>query len=208
MDQPILPAESDLFGDRAGSALPPGFRYEPGFLAESEQQVLVDWISTLPLTPFEFRGFQGKRRVASFGWRYDYHRASLHPAPPLAGPLLALRDRAAIWAGLDPSAIQQSLVAEYAPGAPIGWHTDRPQFDQVLGISLLAPTPLRLRRRHGSGWERRSVLLESRSIYLLSGEVRREWQHSIPPLRRLRYSITLRCLRADLACETRARRGS
>jgi alkylated DNA repair dioxygenase AlkB len=192
-----VPDQQDLFSGHESAPLP-GFRYAPNFVSEPEQQGLVSWIETLPLKPFEFQGFRGNRRVASFGLRYDYETQTVAGAPPIPEPLLALRTRAATWAGWDPSRIRQMLVTEYASGAPIGWHRDKPQFDEVLGISLLAPANFRLRRQNPSGWERRSVLLQPRSIYLLSGEVRRDWQHSIPPMTTLRYSITLRSLRADL----------
>jgi alkylated DNA repair dioxygenase AlkB len=188
------PEQPDLFGAASEPSPPPGFRYEPDFVSESEQGALVGFLETLPLAPFEFRNFRGNRRVAAFGYRYDYNKLALEPAAPMPAELLDLRDRAARWAGADPARFCQILVNEYRPGAPIGWHKDKPQFDQVLGVSLLAPANFRLRRSRGNGWERRSVRVEPRSIYLLSGEVRREWQHSIAPLTVLRYSITLRSL--------------
>jgi alkylated DNA repair dioxygenase AlkB len=193
------PEQSDMFGAAPQPGPPPGFRYAPDFVSESEQDALVAFLAALPLAPFEFRGFQGNRRVAAFGFRYDYGRRALEPASPLPAELLDLRNRAARWAGAEPSRFCQILVNEYRPGAPIGWHLDKPQFDQVLGVSLLAPANLRLRRSRGNGWERRSVPVAPRSLYLLSGEVRREWQHSIAPLTELRYSITLRSLTAEFA---------
>jgi alkylated DNA repair dioxygenase AlkB len=196
MREERVPDQQDLF-DGPELRPPAGFRYAPDFVSEPEQKELVRWIETLPLKPFEFHGFTGNRRVASFGLRYDYARQAIATAAPIPEPLLDLRTRAAAWAGLDPSRIRQMLVTEYAPGAPIGWHRDKPQFDEVLGISLLAPANFRLRRQTPTGWERRSVLLQPRSIYLLCAEVRREWEHSIPPMTALRYSITLRSLQAD-----------
>jgi alkylated DNA repair dioxygenase AlkB len=193
------PEQSDMFGAAPHPGPPPGFRYAPDFVSESEQDGLVAYLATLPLTPFEFRGFQGNRRVTAFGFHYDYGKRALEPASPLPAELLDLRNRAARWAGEDPSTFCQILVNEYRPGAPIGWHMDKPQFDQVLGVSLLVPANLRLRRSRANGWERRSVRVAPRSIYLLSGEVRRQWQHSIAPLTQLRYSITLRSLTAEFA---------
>jgi alkylated DNA repair dioxygenase AlkB len=64
----------------------------------------------------------------------------------------------------------------------------------VAGISLLAPAPLRFRRKTDSKWERFTLTAEPRSAYLLRGEARHEWEHSIPPLETLRYSVTLRTL--------------
>ena len=196
MEERRVPHQSDLFSEQPSTPVP-GFRYAPNFVSEPEQQRLVSWIETLSLKPFEFHGFRGNRRIASFGLRYDYDRQAVAAAPPFPEALLDLRTRAASWAGLEPSGIRQMLVTEYAPGAPIGWHRDKPQFDEVLGISLLAHANFRLRRQKATGWERRSVLLQPRSIYLLSGEVREDWQHSIAPMTNLRYSITLRSLKAD-----------
>lgn len=175
---------------------PAGFRYQAEFLERDEELALVRWIESLPLKPFEFRGYLGNRRVTSFGLKYDYNRQTIDaasPVPELLAPIIA---RAALWSGHDVSEIRQAMVTEYAPGAPIGWHKDRPQFADVMGISLLAPARFRLRRRIKDGWERKTITLAPRSIYLMSGEVRNAWQHSIPPLTELRYSITLRTLAA------------
>jgi alkylated DNA repair dioxygenase AlkB len=107
---------------------------------------------------------------------------------------LAVRERAAHFAGLEPSALEHALLIEYAPGAGIGWHKDRPAFDDVIGISLLSPCRFRLRRKCGDRWERRSFTAEPRSAYLLRGPSRADWEHSIPPLEMLRYSITFRSM--------------
>src|SRR5205085_2830714 len=106
--------------------------------------------------------------------------------------LLPLRGRAAAFAGLDPDELADALVTEYSPGAAIGWHRDRPIFGDVIGISLGAPCRFRLRRKLGDRWERASLVLRPRSAYLLRGPVRHEWQHSIPPVEALRYSVTFR----------------
>lgn len=187
-----------LFPADIGSR-PSGFRYLDEFLSPEEEQALACWIGTLPLKPFEFRGYLGNRRVMSFGFRYDYSRQAIDtasPVPELLAPIIA---RAAHWSGHELTAIRQVLVSEYAPGAPIGWHRDKPQFGNVLGISLLAPAAFRLRRPKDGGWERETIALAPRSIYLLSGEVRKAWQHSIPPMTALRYSITLRTLAESFA---------
>jgi len=65
----------------------------------------------------------------------------------------------------------------------------------VVGVSLGGAG--RLRSQRGTGPDRRvwEVLVAPRSGYVLSGEARRIWQHSMPPMVELRYSITLRTLR-------------
>jgi alkylated DNA repair dioxygenase AlkB len=128
----------------------------------------------------------------SFGWRYDFNERELQQADDMPPFLLPLRQRAAAFAALPPSGFQHALVTEYSPGAAIGWHRDKAVFAEVVGVSLLAPCRFRFRRKQGSKWERASLTLEPRSAYLLRGPARSEWEHSIPDVDRLRYSITFR----------------
>src|SRR5206468_904687 len=133
-----------FFDDAAPApAYPEGFRYQPALLAADEETALVDHIRQLPFREFEFHGYTGKRRVVSFGWRYDFSERVLHKVDDMPGFLLPVRERAAEWANLPPGALQHALVTEYAEGAGIGWHRDRPEFDVVVGISLLSPCAFR-----------------------------------------------------------------
>ena len=179
-----------------GPTLPEGFRYWPKFLSEAEERDLVRQFETLPFERFQFHGFTGKRRVASFGWRYDFNDRELRKADDMPPFLLPLRERAAALAGLGPSDFQHALVTEYAPGAGIGWHRDKAVFDEVAGISFVAACDFRFRRKKGSGWERATVVAEPRSAYLLSGPARTEWEHSIPSVDQLRHSLTFRNFRS------------
>ncbi len=179
-------------------ALPPGFRYEPDVVPRELEARLLDEIPRLPLKEFEFHGFVGKRRVAYFGWRYDFSRRRLTKADDIPPFLLEARDVAARFACSPATELQHVLVSEYGPGAAIGWHRDKREFGEVVGLSLLAPCQFRLRRRAGKSWERVTVTAEPRSAYLLSGAARHQWEHSIPPVNALRYSVTFRNLRADL----------
>lgn len=188
------PSLFDLPPDAAPS-LPPGFAYRPAFVSPEEEARLEAWLATLPFEPFQFRGYEGKRRVISFGWRYDFTRSHLETAEDMPAELLPVRARAAAVAGLAPEDLQQCLLNEYLPGAPIGWHRDRPIFEKVVGISLLAPCTFRLRRRVGERFERRAVELQPRSLYTITGEARMDWEHSIPPVKAHRYSITFRNFR-------------
>lgn len=189
----------DLF-PKATSALPEGFRHEGEILTADAEEALIAEARRLPLKEFEFRGYTGKRRTLSYGWTYDFANERLRAAEPIPAFLLPLRDIAAAFAWVPPESLQQVLVSEYGPGAGIGWHRDKPVFDQVIGISLLSSCRLRLRRRRRDGtWERRSVALEPRSAYLLSGPARAEWEHSIPEVEAPRYSITFRSLRVGAA---------
>ena len=180
----------------AGPRLPAGFRYQPDLISAGEETALGERFAELPFKEFEFQGYRGKRRVVSFGWQYDFTHARLHRVEDMPEFLLPLRDRAAAFAGLGADELQHVLLTEYGPGAPIGWHRDRGVFAEVVGISLLSACTFRLRRKLGAKWERASLLLEPRSAYLLAGPARTEWEHSIPPVERLRYSITFRNLKA------------
>jgi alkylated DNA repair dioxygenase AlkB len=185
----MSPHQPDLF---AADATPEGFRWTVELITPQAEAELIAAIAGLPFAPFEFRGFLGARRVVSFGWRYDFNKSRLGAAEPLPEFLQPLRTAAAAFAGLDPAALEHVLVTEYAAGAAIGWHRDRPEFGQVVGVSLAAPCRFRFRRRDGAGWRRAALILPPRSAYLISGPARFEWEHSIPPVERLRYSVTFR----------------
>jgi alkylated DNA repair dioxygenase AlkB len=183
---------ADLF---PSELLPRGLMYQPGFLRPKEEEVVLSHVLSLPFKEFEFHGFTGKRRTVSFGWRYDFNDDGLAKTEAMPGFLAEIRDRAEDFAGTPPGSFQQVLVTEYAPGAGIGWHRDRPVFGDVVGVSLRSSCTFRLRRRRaGKSFERYSLTAEPRSIYLLRGPSRTEWEHSIPPVASLRYSITFRSL--------------
>jgi alkylated DNA repair dioxygenase AlkB len=188
--------QGDLFGRpvTAAPTTPPGLRYWPDVISVEEEAALAGELAALPFEPFDFHGYLANRRVVSFGLRYDYGKRGVEAAEPIPEFLLPLRARIGELAGLAPEAFTQSLINEYAPGAGIGWHRDKPQFGVVAGVSLLSPCVLRLRRRAGAKWERASAPLSPRSAYLLSGSARFEWEHSITPGEALRYSITFRTL--------------
>ena len=171
---------------------PPGLQFREDFVSRDEERELVGHFASLAFAPFQFQGWEGKRETVSFGWRYDFSAARIDPAPPIPDFLLPLRERAADFASLAPEAFEQALVIRYDIGAGIGWHRDRPVFDKVVGVSLSSPCVLRFRRRRGRSFERFSLGAAPRSAYLLSGEIRHSWEHSIAPLEVLRYSVTFR----------------
>jgi alkylated DNA repair dioxygenase AlkB len=185
--------EPSLFENKP--AMPEGFKYASEFLSPDEERELLSHVASLPFEGFQFQGFVGKRRVVSFGWKYDFNDRQLQKADDMPTFLLALRARAAAFAGLTAADFQHVLVTEYQPGAGIGWHRDKAVFDEVVGISLGAPCNFRFRRKRGEKWERISVAMEPRSAYLLAGPSRTEWEHSIPEMDALRYSITFRNFR-------------
>ena len=184
--------EVDLFDTCVG--LPEGLRYRAQLLAADEETTLVSMLEGLPFRAFEFQGFLGKRRVVSFGWRYDFNGGGLQMTQAIPAFLLPVRERAAAFARLPASSLAQVLLTEYRPGAAIGWHKDRAVFGDVVGISLLSAATLRMRCKSGRGWRRALLNLQPRSAYLLRRSVRTHWEHSIPAVERLRYSITFRTL--------------
>lgn len=176
-------------------AAPEGLLYRPDLITSEEEQALAAGFAALPFQPYQFGAFQGARQTVSFGWKYGPDGKTVERVEPIPDFLLGVRAKAAAFAGLEPEALAQSLVIQYPPGAPIGWHRDRPAFKDVIGVSLLTPAPLRLRlERRDGGWDRVTQILAPRSAYLLRGPARHQWRHSIPPLDALRYSITFRTL--------------
>ena len=188
-----------LFGVRV--QVPEGFIYREDFISEAEEQKLVRETQKLQLEPFKYYQFTGKRRTASFGWQYEFGTSEITAAPEIPPFLLPMRTRAGNVFDIDPNTLVQTSIIEYSTGSPIGWHRDIPQFGVVVGISLGAPCRMRFRKysrvrpKKLNHDEILSIDLQPRSIYLMSGASREIWQHSIPPVRELRYAIMMRTLR-------------
>ena len=173
-----------------------GLAYREEVIGGGEEDALVEHLIAADLSPFRFHGWLGNRKTQSFGWRYDFDDASFSPAEPVPDWLEPLRATAATIAGVRPEDFVHVLLARYDPGAGIGWHRDRDVFEKVVGFSLMTPATLRFRRRRPSGFDRASLDVAPRSAYLLAGESRWDWEHSIVPGDRLRFSITFRTLSA------------
>ncbi len=183
----------DLFD--AGDALPDGLLHRRDFLTADDEASLLRELAGLPFTAARYKAYTARRRIVSYGSSYDFGEGALRAAPPVAAFLLPLRDRIAAWIDVAPADLADVTIAEYAPGTPLGWHRDVPEFERIAGVSLAAPCRIRFRpypvrenRRDGVF----ALVLEPRSAYLLQREIRWRWQHAIAPTRALRYSITFR----------------
>jgi alkylated DNA repair dioxygenase AlkB len=188
--------QAELFAP--AQSLPEGFAYAPDFLTPARERELLEQIRTLEFREAQYKEWRARRRLVAFGGSYDFSRNRLEPAPPIPEFLRALRAEAASWAAVPAMRIEHAIVAEYPPGAPLGWHRDVPEFEEVIGVSLLGNARMRFRPWPPRAKERRrwGIELEPRSIYLMRGAARWQWQHAVSPTKELRYSITFRTRRS------------
>ena len=195
--KPKPPVQAQLF-PAAGPSLPAGMIYQTEFLSIEEEAHWIAVAASLPLKEMNYRGYTARRRVASYGGKYDFSAQRLEPSAPLPAELEPLREKVAAWLGVAPEAFTQTLVAEYREGTPLGWHRDVPDFEDVAGVSLLGQGVMRFRPyppREPKKADIVKLTIEPRSIYLLHGPARWAWQHNVAPTRDLRYSITFRTAR-------------
>jgi alkylated DNA repair dioxygenase AlkB len=177
------------------SPSPEGLRYAAEFVSPAAEQELIARIAALPLQPFQFGQYEGKRRVASFGFKYDYGLRRLQEADAIPDWLAPVIEKVESFGG-PLTQIRQVLCTEYDTGVGIGWHRDKPHFDRVFGLSLGSPCKFRFRKATGEKWQRFTLNAEPRSLYMMSGAARQIWEHSIPAVEAPRYSITFRTMAA------------
>jgi alkylated DNA repair dioxygenase AlkB len=185
-----------LFPDQVAG--PQGLRYAPDLVSRETERDLISRIAQLPLQPFQFGAFEGNRRVKSFGFRYDYTAQKMLEAEPIPEWLIPIARSVESFGDLPAGSVRQVLCTEYDVGVGIGWHRDKPHFDKVFGLSLGAACKFRFRRRIGEKWQRHTLDAEPRSVYVMDGESRQIWEHSIPPVEQRRYSITFRTMRPHI----------
>jgi alkylated DNA repair protein (DNA oxidative demethylase) len=181
---------------RAPAEEPEGLIYRPELIPAEEETELLTKLGSLRWDPIVMHGRTARRTARHYGLSYDYQTREPRPGEPIPDWLGPARERAAELAGHAPEELVEALVQQYPAGSTIGWHRDAPRFGTVVGISLLGSSRLRFqrgKRERRRVWE---ILLEPRSGYVLAGEARRSWEHSIPAVREARYSITFRTLRA------------
>jgi alkylated DNA repair dioxygenase AlkB len=186
-----VPAQLSLF--ESPPAAPDGLRYAANFVSSVTEQKLISGVQSLPLRPFQFGQFEGKRRVASFGFRYDYTLEKLQRAEPIPAWLEEIVSEIETFGG--PSTrVRQVLCTEYDVGVGIGWHRDKPHFDRIFGLSLGSACKFRFRRSAVKSWDRFTLDAEPRSLYMMSGASRHIWEHSIHAVESPRCSLTFRTM--------------
>jgi alkylated DNA repair dioxygenase AlkB len=177
---------------------PEGFQYFPDFINQEEEQQLCEEIKNSTLHTFTFQGYEAKRKVASFGQDWSFERRELSKGKEIPETFKPLIEKVAARLALPPVAFQELLLTEYPAGSVINWHRDAPPFDLIAGISLLSDAVFRLRPHDKEKQGRGSIIsfpVQRRSLYVIAGPSRTDWQHSIAPVKQTRYSITLRTLR-------------
>lgn len=136
-----------------------------------------------------------RREMRCFGWNYVTRGRNLVASEPLPVPLAEAMSRWLTNGGVDAALLEQVIVTRYREGAGIGWHTDAPVFgDAVATLSLGVDWRMEFRRRAGERAIR--VALPRRSLLVLEGEARSQWQHRIPAVPATRVSVSYRTVRA------------
>ncbi len=191
-----LDLQNSLFADAPAGPL--GLVYEPAFLSVEDERELLQYIAALPFQGASYKEWTARRRVVSYGGRFDFDRNVLLEAAPLPSVLHPLRARVAAWAGVQSDDFKHALVSEYSPGTPLGWHRDAPCFEKVAGVSLAGYARMRWRPYPPKAQAARATFaldLPPRSAYIMQDAARWDWQHAVSPTKMLRYSITFRTLR-------------
>ena len=181
--------------------MPEGFRYIPGFISGEEEAELLAEVRRVALHSFEFRGYTANRKVASFGYDYNFDKRTIQKGEQIPDVFSSLIHKVAERLGIDEKLFKELLVTEYPPGSVINWHRDAPPFELIAGLSLAADCTFRLRPYDKSKRGRGSIVslpVARRSLYILADSSRSDWEHSIAPVKEVRYSITLRTLRPEV----------
>ena len=186
--------QPDLFADHVDAGLP-GLRFVPDFIEPAEARELLELVGTLDLREAKYKDYTARRRVASFGGQFDYDALKLRDGPPVPTSFAPLIERVSAWLGVAPAVFRHLLVAEYRPGTALGWHRDVPDFESIVGLSLLGTATMKFRpfpHRTGTGTRALQLDLTPCSLYVIEGDACWRWQHSVAATPEQRYSLTLR----------------
>jgi alkylated DNA repair dioxygenase AlkB len=145
----------------------PGLRYLTEYVSEAQEEALAAAIDRLPWDTTWRR------------WRQPYGYGKGGAVPPLPAWGRWLADN--LFAGsVTDVAFDQMLVNEYLPGQGIASHRDYAPFGRtVASLSLLSPCVMDF--RHRTTGRREQLLLEHRSLLVLSDAARYDWEHGIAP---------------------------
>lgn len=178
--------------------MPEGFQYFPDFITIREEEQLIRLISATELHSFQFQGYEARRKVASFGYDWNFESRTLTKGTEIPQAVIPLLDKVSRELSLQTEEFAEVLFTEYPPGSVINWHRDAPPFNLIAGLSLSSDCIFRMRPFEKERRGRKSVLslpVKRRSLYVIKGPARSEWEHSISPVANTRYSVTLRTLR-------------
>jgi alkylated DNA repair dioxygenase AlkB len=179
-------------------SFPPGFSYYPDFITEAEETELLKTIFEIELHSFHFQGYEAKRRVASFGYDWNFEKRQLSKGKEMPAVFDWLIEKTANHIAIVKNDFAELLVTEYPVGSVINWHRDAPPFNIIAGISLASDCIFRLRPYEKSRQQRGSLIsfpVQPRSLYMIRDKARTDWEHSTAPVKAVRYSITLRSLK-------------
>jgi alkylated DNA repair dioxygenase AlkB len=179
---------------------PPGFKYYPEFISEREEEELINSITRIELRAMQFHGYEAKRKVSSFGYDWSFEKRVLSKGRQIPQAFDWLLEKVAEKFQINAEKFAELLLTEYPIASVINWHRDAPPFDQIAGISLHSDCTMRFRPYEKAAQGRRAIItlpLERRSLYLIEGAARTDWEHSIPAVSKVRYSITLRTLKEN-----------
>ena len=154
-------------------SFPPGLIFVSNWLSESEHAAAVSEIDSLPFDS------SLARRVQHYGARYDYSHASVQDlgSAPEIPPVLQTIGVRLFDEGYFPKTPDQVIVNEYVENQGIAAHIDRMTFGEAVAtISLLETWPMDFESASG---ERIEVVLEVKSLAVMTGKSRSEWTHAI-----------------------------
>lgn len=155
----------------------------------------------MELHTFTFQGFEAKRKVESFGYDYHFDSRSISKGKEIPQEFIFLIEKVSRHINVAVEKFAELLVTEYPVGSVINWHRDAPPFDLIAGVSLMSDCTFRLRPYDKKKQGRNSIIsfpVQRRSLYVMHGIARSEWEHSIRPVKQIRYSLTLRTLRESM----------
>jgi len=182
--------------------VPSGLYYISDIVSNDLEKDILNWLETSEIKSLQFPVGKGKssRNVIHFGYKYNYTQKTsgeiTHPIPQILLKLLSLVNNF-----YDVSQFNQAILNQYYPGQGINAHTDIESYGDIIVVfSLGSGIEMEFTR---DGYQSYKVYVESRSVYIMTGESRYEWKHQIRPRltdtvgttkikRETRWSITYR----------------